>query len=77
MHFHMSLDVVAKNLYFKDSSVHHCYQRCVVVHNTHGVLIQSNVAYEVPFSSYFSHCFNYSTFRFHSQSTVELRILSI
>lgn len=33
VHFHMQGDKVGKNFYIKDSSIHHNYQRCVVVHS--------------------------------------------
>lgn len=38
--------------YAKDNSVHHNFQRCIVIHNSHGLLVQDNVAY-----STIGHCY--------------------
>ncbi|MBC8122833.1 MAG: hypothetical protein H7Y22_13455 [Gemmatimonadaceae bacterium] len=40
------------NTYLKNSSIHHSYNRCVTLHGTNQVTVQSNVAYDA-----IGHCF--------------------
>lgn len=51
VHFHMC-DTTPEGTYVKDNSIVHSNFRCVVVHGSHGVLVQGNVAYD-----HFGHCF--------------------
>eukprot|EP01137_Pigoraptor_chileana_P027656 Opistho-2@10503 len=51
VHFHM-VGRVPVGTYVRDNSIHHSNFRCVVLHATHGLLIQSNVAYD-----HAGHCF--------------------
>lgn len=53
VHFHMAGDVRDIDAYIKDCSIHDNYQRCLVVHDTHGTLIENNVAYKTNGHCYF------------------------
>lgn len=44
VHFHM--DGVASGSYLKRSTIHHSFNRCVVVHGTHGLSVRDNVCFE-------------------------------
>lgn len=44
VHFHM--DGPAPDSYLKRSSIHHSFNRCVVVHGTHQLRVKGNVCYE-------------------------------
>jgi len=46
IHFHVLGDA-CKDCYFRDSSVHRSYYRCISVHGTNGMLVSENVAYDV------------------------------
>jgi G8 domain len=45
MHFHML--EACPTCYFRDSSVHRSYYRCISIHGTHNATISENVAYDV------------------------------
>ena len=45
MHFHLLGD--CPQCYFKDSSVHRSYYRCISIHGTHSTTVTENVAYDV------------------------------
>ena len=45
LHFHLMRDQVGKGIYAKDNSFHHNFQRCVAIHDSNGILVQNNVAY--------------------------------
>lgn len=54
IHFHlMGSSIDPDNRYIKDSSAHHLYQRCMVVHTSHGVMIKNNVAFDTNGHCYF------------------------
>ncbi|ESO94033.1 hypothetical protein LOTGIDRAFT_228687 [Lottia gigantea] len=58
VHFHMCHDVdgvgnYSHPPYFRDSTVHHSFSRCVTVHGTSGVTVQDNVCYDSLGHSYF------------------------
>lgn len=44
VHFHM--DGVAKGSYLRRSTIHHSFNRCVVVHGTHGLVVRDNVCFD-------------------------------
>mmetsp|Transcript_4538 Transcript_4538/g.8387 ORF Transcript_4538/g.8387 Transcript_4538/m.8387 type:complete len:133 (+) Transcript_4538:2553-2951(+) len=46
IHFHILGDN-CPGCYFKDSSVHESYYRCISVHATNGITVSENVAYDV------------------------------
>jgi hypothetical protein len=46
MHFHL-LGNSCSDCYFRDSSVHRSYYRCISIHGTHSTHISENVAYDV------------------------------
>jgi hypothetical protein len=46
MHFHI-LNEGCSDCYFRDSSVHRSFYRCVSIHGTHYTTISENVAYDV------------------------------
>ena len=48
----MMQDKVGQNLYIKDSSIHDCFQRCLVIHNSNGITVSNNVAFNT-----YGHCF--------------------
>ncbi|EFC45237.1 hypothetical protein NAEGRDRAFT_66848 [Naegleria gruberi] len=53
-HFHLLQSKPAGlNFTVKDNSVHHSYQRCYVVHDTHYILLQNNVCYRAYGHMYF------------------------
>jgi hypothetical protein len=43
--FHWHYVANAPGQYIKNSSVHHSFQRCIVVHRTHQTLVENNVCY--------------------------------
>jgi hypothetical protein len=45
IHFHMLED--CPNCYFRDSSVHRSFYRCISVHGTNNMTVSENVAYDV------------------------------
>jgi hypothetical protein len=45
MHFHLLGE--CPTCYFKDSSVHRSYYRCISIHGTHATTVSENVAYDV------------------------------
>ncbi len=51
VHFHMAGD--ASGSYVRYNSIHHSFNRCLTIHGTHGVLAQSNVAYDTIGHCYF------------------------
>ncbi|PRP84766.1 hypothetical protein PROFUN_07420, partial [Planoprotostelium fungivorum] len=51
IHFHMARFLWGMNVMVTDSSIHDCYQRCVSVHETHGVTLRDNIGYNT-----FGHC---------------------
>jgi len=44
MHFHL-LEKGCSDCYFRDSSVHRSFYRCVSIHGTHNIIVSENVAY--------------------------------
>eukprot|EP00591_Stephanopyxis_turris_P000730 CAMPEP_0195512014 /NCGR_PEP_ID=MMETSP0794_2-20130614/4132_1 /TAXON_ID=515487 /ORGANISM="Stephanopyxis turris, Strain CCMP 815" /LENGTH=1294 /DNA_ID=CAMNT_0040639729 /DNA_START=53 /DNA_END=3934 /DNA_ORIENTATION=+ len=46
MHFHVLGDGCT-GCYFRDSSIHHSFYRCISIHGTHNTLVSENVAYDV------------------------------
>ncbi|XP_035252013.1 cell surface hyaluronidase-like isoform X1 [Anguilla anguilla] len=57
VHFHLAGDVDERGgydppTYLDNLSVHHCFSRCVTVHNTHGLLVKDVVGYDT-----LGHCF--------------------
>ena len=46
MHFHL-LDDGCSDCYFRDSSVHRSFYRCISIHGTHYTQVSENVAYDV------------------------------
>jgi len=46
IHFHI-LGNECETCYFRDSSVHRSYYRCISLHGTNGMLVSENVAYDV------------------------------
>ncbi|KAJ8393075.1 hypothetical protein AAFF_G00067580 [Aldrovandia affinis] len=57
LHFHLAGDVDQRGgydppTYVDHLSVHHCFSRCVTVHNTHGLLVKDVVGYDT-----LGHCF--------------------
>jgi cell surface hyaluronidase len=51
MHWHLLGDT-STNQYLRYSSVHHSFNRCVTIHGSNGIKIQSNAMYDAP-----GHCF--------------------
>ena len=51
VHFHLMGDG-ARGSSIKNLSIHHSFNRCITIHGSHGVLVQSNVAYYAA-----GHCF--------------------
>ena len=45
IHFHLSQNVQPSGSYVKDCSIHDNFQRCLVLHDTRGALVQNNVMY--------------------------------
>ena len=37
---------IGKQFFIKDSSIHHSFQRCIVVHDTNGLLVKNNVCFD-------------------------------
>ncbi len=52
LHFHMNGDMRGRDFYVKDSSFRQSFQRCVAIHDTKGILVQNNVAYDI-----YGHCY--------------------
>jgi len=52
VHFHVAGNVTQK-AYIEDNAIHNCYQRCITVHNTHGITVQRNVGYNTLGHCYF------------------------
>ena len=46
MHFHL-LEKRCPGCYFRDSSVHESYYRCISIHGTHNIFVSENVAFDV------------------------------
>lgn len=46
IHFHL-LGEGCADCYFRDSSVHESYYRCISIHGTNGISVSENVAYDV------------------------------
>jgi cell migration-inducing and hyaluronan-binding protein len=46
IHYHMMQDQTAQGHFVQDCSIHHNLQRCITIHNTNGVLIKDNVAFD-------------------------------
>jgi cell migration-inducing and hyaluronan-binding protein len=51
VHFHMDGD--AAGSYLKRSTIHHSFNRCVVVHGTNGLVVRDNVCYDHPGHGFF------------------------
>lgn len=51
LHFHLVGD--AGGSYVKNSSIHHSYNRCLTIHGTNGVVVQTNVAHDTIGHCYF------------------------
>jgi hypothetical protein len=51
VHFHLLGD--APDSYIKNSSIHHSFNRCIAIHGTHRLLVQSVVAYDTLGHCYF------------------------
>jgi len=51
LHFHLARFMFGMNVVVSASSIHDCYQRCVSVHETHGITLQDNIGYNT-----FGHC---------------------
>eukprot|EP01113_Clastostelium_recurvatum_P030030 TRINITY_DN363_c0_g1_i2.p1 TRINITY_DN363_c0_g1~~TRINITY_DN363_c0_g1_i2.p1 ORF type:complete len:1303 (-),score=241.66 TRINITY_DN363_c0_g1_i2:112-3498(-) len=49
---HLHLLGATSNVYVKDSSIHHNYQRCLTIHKSSNIVVQRNVAYRT-----FGHCY--------------------
>ena len=52
IHWHMMGDG-ARGSYIKNSAIHHLFSRCVTIHGSHGVNVESNVAYDTTGHCYF------------------------
>jgi len=52
IHYHLVSDVSGQDVYANSNSIHDCFQRCFVIHESHGVTCKDNVAYHT-----FGHCF--------------------
>eukprot|EP01114_Cavostelium_apophysatum_P004867 TRINITY_DN152_c0_g1_i1.p1 TRINITY_DN152_c0_g1~~TRINITY_DN152_c0_g1_i1.p1 ORF type:complete len:1284 (-),score=344.97 TRINITY_DN152_c0_g1_i1:38-3889(-) len=52
IHFHNARYVTDMDYTLEDASIHHNYQRCVVIHETHGVILRNNVAFDT-----YGHCY--------------------
>jgi len=52
VHFHLMNDKVGQDNYVKHCSIHDNFQRCLVVHDTNGILVQNNFAF-----STIGHCY--------------------
>ena len=39
--------------WYQDSSIHNSFQRCVVVHDTNGVIVKNNICFDVIGHQYF------------------------
>ena len=46
-------EVYDLGFYAKDNSIHHNFQRCIAVHNSHGLSIEDNVAFDTIGHCYF------------------------
>jgi hypothetical protein len=46
MHFHL-LDDHCPGCYFKDSSIHRSFYRCISIHGTHNIVVSENVGFDV------------------------------
>jgi len=53
LHFHLARFVWDLKIVVSDSVVHDAFQRCYVVHETHGVTLQNNIAYNSKGHCYF------------------------
>lgn len=51
IHFHVQGDG-SRGSYVKNSSIHHTFNRCLTIHGSNGILVDSVVAYDAP-----GHCF--------------------
>ena len=51
IHFHLVGE--GAGMYVEDCALHHCYNRCITVHGTRDVLVNSNVAYDTIGHCYF------------------------
>ncbi len=51
IHFHLVGD--GAGMYVEDTALHHCYNRCITIHGTNSVLLNSNVAYDTIGHCYF------------------------
>jgi cell migration-inducing and hyaluronan-binding protein len=45
LHFHLMGERSGDGVYVRDSSVHDCFQRGIVIHDSNGILVQNNIAY--------------------------------
>ena len=45
IHWHMAKTVDPESTYARSNSIHHCFQRCITIHGTHGVRLEDNVAF--------------------------------
>lgn len=52
LHWHLN-DIALPNNYVRHNSIHHTFNRCITVHGTRGVTVESNVCYETEGHSYF------------------------
>ena len=53
LHFHLMKNKVNDGFYAKHNSFHHNYQRCIAIHDTNGITVQWNVAYNTTGHCYF------------------------
>ena len=44
---------MGSGFYARDNSIHHNFQRCLVIHNSHGLDIENNVAFDTIGHCYF------------------------
>jgi hypothetical protein len=53
IHFHFGRNSIGLGNYAQDNSIHDNFQRCLVIHNTDGILIKNNVGYNTNGHCYF------------------------
>jgi len=52
VHFHLEGDMSGRGFYVRDSSIRQSFQRCVAIHDSNGILVENNVAFDV-----YGHCY--------------------